>query len=74
MAFRERGEDVKLCTLTGHSGQDEYVRLIDSVLYTIGQIFVKLCPHVVLINFGSRPIIVTQRNRLEIRLGAFTNK
>ena len=54
---------MKLCTLTGHSGQDEYQRLIDSVLYTIGQNFVKLCPHVVLINFGSRPTIVTQRNR-----------
>jgi hypothetical protein len=36
MAYRERGEDVKLCTLTGHSGQDESGRLIDSFLYLIG--------------------------------------
>jgi len=55
MEYRERAVYVKLCTLTGHSGQDESGRLPDSFLYQIGQNFVKLCPHVVLINFGTFP-------------------
>jgi len=44
---------VRLCTLTGHSGQDESRRFNDFFLYLIGQKSVKLCPHVVLMKFGT---------------------
>jgi len=68
VVFRERGEYVKLCTLTGHSGQDESRRVIESLLYLIGRISGKLCPHVVLINFDTPAIIGTRRSRVDIRL------
>jgi len=36
MEYRERVEDVTVCTLKGFSGQDEFHGLIDSVEYLIG--------------------------------------
>ena len=36
MPYRERGEDVTVCTSKGLSGQDEFHELSDSAFYLIG--------------------------------------
>ncbi len=54
------------CTLTGHSGQDEFDVLFDSVPTIIGQNDGKLCPSVATIHFRMFRTIVTRPKRGEI--------
>jgi hypothetical protein len=53
MVYRERAEDVTVCTLKGLSGQYEFHVIFDSVVYLIGLLTVKLCLSVALIIFGT---------------------